>query len=77
MPKSSGIQNEVASGNASCLRISVSLIGRFLYLYCTMFSSEIRSVHFAGIGGTAMASAAAAMQDNSSTSPGRTSHVIF
>jgi UDP-N-acetylmuramate-alanine ligase len=42
-----------------------------------MFSSEIRSVHFAGIGGTAMASAAAAMQDNSSTSPGRTSHVIF
>ena len=28
-----------------------------------MFSSEIKSVHFTGIGGTAMASAAAAMQD--------------
>ena len=28
-----------------------------------MFSSEIKSVHFVGIGGTAMASAAAAMQD--------------
>ncbi len=28
-----------------------------------MFSSEIKSVHFAGIGGTAMASAAAAMQE--------------
>src|ERR1700690_1435703 len=28
-----------------------------------MFSSEIKSVHFVGIGGTAMASAAAAMQE--------------
>jgi UDP-N-acetylmuramate: L-alanyl-gamma-D-glutamyl-meso-diaminopimelate ligase len=28
-----------------------------------MFSSEVKSVHFVGIGGTAMASAAAAMQD--------------
>src|SRR5271167_3699690 len=28
-----------------------------------MFSSEIKSVHFTGIGGTAMASTAAAMQD--------------
>jgi UDP-N-acetylmuramate: L-alanyl-gamma-D-glutamyl-meso-diaminopimelate ligase len=28
-----------------------------------MFSSEIKSVHFTGIGGTAMAAAAAAMQD--------------
>jgi hypothetical protein len=28
-----------------------------------MFSSEIKSVHFTGIGGTAMASAAAAMLD--------------
>ncbi|HEY2328377.1 MAG TPA: Mur ligase domain-containing protein, partial [Verrucomicrobiae bacterium] len=28
-----------------------------------MFSSEIKSVHFTGIGGTAMASAAAAMFD--------------
>ena len=28
-----------------------------------MFSSEIKSVHFVGIGGTAMASAAAAMFD--------------
>ncbi|MGO9585852.1 MAG: Mur ligase domain-containing protein, partial [Limisphaerales bacterium] len=28
-----------------------------------MFSSEIKSVHFTGIGGTAMASAAAAMQE--------------
>src|SRR5579863_770733 len=28
-----------------------------------MFSSEIKSVHFTGVGGTAMASAAAAMKD--------------
>jgi len=28
-----------------------------------MFSSEIKSVHFTGIGGTAMAAAAAAMLD--------------
>ena len=28
-----------------------------------MFSSAIKTVHFTGIGGTAMASAAAAMQD--------------
>ena len=43
-------------------RISVSLICKFLYLRLTMFS-PVRSVHFTGIGGTAMASAAAAMQD--------------
>ena len=30
---------------------------------CVMFSSEIKSVHFVGIGGTAMASAAAAILD--------------
>src|ERR1039458_8071048 len=44
-------------------RISVSLICKFLYLRLTMFSSEIKSVHFVGIGGTAMASAAAAMKE--------------
>jgi UDP-N-acetylmuramate-alanine ligase len=31
-----------------------------------MFSSGIKSVHFTGIGGTTMASAAAAMQDKGS-----------
>ncbi len=31
--------------------------------FASMFSSAIKSVHFTGIGGTAMASAAAAMQD--------------
>jgi UDP-N-acetylmuramate-alanine ligase len=35
-----------------------------------MFSSEIKSVHFVGIGGTAMASGAVAMQDEGSTSLG-------
>src|ERR1039457_4718256 len=52
-----------AVGDAPRPRISVSLICKFLYLRLTMFSSEIKSVHFVGIGGTAMASAAAAMQD--------------
>jgi UDP-N-acetylmuramate: L-alanyl-gamma-D-glutamyl-meso-diaminopimelate ligase len=32
-------------------------------LFAEMFSSQIKSVHFTGIGGTAMAAAAAAMQD--------------
>ena len=34
-----------------------------LFNFCKMFSSEIKSVHFIGIGGTAMASAAAALLD--------------
>jgi len=51
-----------ASGDAPHPRISVSLICKFLYLRLTMFS-PVRSVHFTGIGGTAMASVAAAMQD--------------
>jgi UDP-N-acetylmuramate: L-alanyl-gamma-D-glutamyl-meso-diaminopimelate ligase len=50
------------SGDAPHPRISVSLICKFLYLRLTMFS-PVRSVHFTGIGGTAMASVAAAMQD--------------
>ena len=53
----------VQPGDAPHPRISVSLICKFLYLRLTMFSPEIKSVHFTGIGGTAMASAAAAMLD--------------
>jgi UDP-N-acetylmuramate: L-alanyl-gamma-D-glutamyl-meso-diaminopimelate ligase len=36
---------------------------RLRLFFRRMFSSEIKSVHFTGIGGTAMAAAAAAMQD--------------
>ena len=42
-------------------RFSASLIGAMLYL--RGYVSQVRSVHFIGIGGTAMASAAAAMQE--------------
>ena len=40
-----------------------------------MFSSEIKSVHFIGIGGTAMASAAAAMFDKGFTVTGSDQNV--
>ena len=40
-----------------------------------MFSSEIKSVHFTGICGTAMASAAAAMQDKGFTVTGSDQNV--
>src|SRR5579859_3070849 len=40
-----------------------------------MFSSQIKSVHFIGIGGTAMASAAAAMQDKGYTVTGSDQNV--
>ena len=40
-----------------------------------MFSSEIKSVHFTGIGGTAMASAAAAMRDKGFTVTGSDQNV--
>ena len=38
-------------------------LGVLVVNFPAMFSSEIKSVHFIGIGGTAMASAAAAMLD--------------
>src|ERR1051325_3484859 len=40
-----------------------------------MFSSQIKSVHFTGIGGTAMAAAAAAMQDKGYTVTGSDQNV--
>lgn len=40
-----------------------------------MFSSEIKSVHFTGICGTAMASTAAAMQDRGFTVTGSDQNV--
>src|SRR5258708_23347499 len=40
-----------------------------------MFSSQIKSVHFVGIGGTAMASAAAAMRDKGYTVTGSDQNV--
>jgi UDP-N-acetylmuramate: L-alanyl-gamma-D-glutamyl-meso-diaminopimelate ligase len=48
---------------------------RFVVQFSAMFSSALNSVHFTGIGGTAMASAAAAMMDKGFTVTGSDQNV--
>jgi UDP-N-acetylmuramate: L-alanyl-gamma-D-glutamyl-meso-diaminopimelate ligase len=51
------------NNKAAKARRKLCVIAPSLFNLLIMFSSEIKSVHFTGIGGTAMAAAAAAMQD--------------